>query len=112
MIVEILIGAAAGAVIGGVIAYFLDEIVNWGKQMFKNLASWIRRAIVKIKRLPGAIKQFLYYVENGTVKVKTETRDATEDEIDELRKSMNEQDWNKFINGKQTDVADLEREDD
>ncbi len=80
--------------------------------MFEKLASWIKRAIVKIKRLPGAIKQFIYYVENGTVKVKTEERDATQDEIDDLRNSMTEQQWRDFINGKTTDVADMERDED
>ncbi len=76
------------------------------------MASWIRRAIVKVKRLPGAIKQFFYYVENGTVKVETETRIATDEEIDELRGSMTEKQWNDFVNGKGAHVADIERGED
>lgn len=109
MIVEILIGGIGLLTTGFLIGYFLDEIIDWGKRMLERLASWIKRVIVKIRRIPGAIKQFIYYVENGTVKVKTEERDATESEIDDLRNSMTEQQWRDFINGRQTDVADIER---
>lgn len=110
MIVEFLIGAAVGGILTTVILAFLDEIIDWAKEQFRKLASWIKRSVVKIKRLPGAIKQFMYYVENGTVKVKTEERDATPEEIDDLRKGMTEQQWKEFINGKNTEIANLERD--
>lgn len=110
MIVEFLIGAAVGGILTTVILAFLDEIIDWAKEQFRKLASWIKRSVVKIKRLPGAIKQFIYYVENGTVKVNTETRDATSEEIDDLRKGMTEQKWKEFINGKNTEIANLERD--
>lgn len=112
MIVEFLIGAAVGGILTTVVLAFLDDIIDWAKEQFRKLASWIKRSVVKIKRLPGAVKQFMYYVENGTVKVKTEERDATQEEIDDLRNGMTADKWNEFINGKNTEIANLEREED
>ena len=76
MITAFLLGFAFGACL-----VFIDEIIAWAKNMLARLASWIKRAQVWIQRIPGAIKQFLYYMENGQYMVKETVRPATQSEI-------------------------------
>lgn len=105
MITAFLIGFAIGFGIGT----FLDEIIAWAKDMLARLSSWIRKAQVWIQRIPGAIKQFLYYMENGNYMVKETVRPATQSEIDRLRSKMSSSEWAEFT-GEGTHMANVERD--
>ncbi len=103
MITAFLLGFAFGACL-----VFIDEIIAWAKNMLARLASWIKRAQVWIQRIPGAIKQFLYYMENGQYMVKETVRPATQSEINKLRSKMSDSEWKEFT-GEGTHLATIER---
>lgn len=104
MITAFLLGFAIGFGIGT----FLDEIIEWAKDMMALISAWIKRAQVWIQRIPGAIKQFLYYMENGNYMVKETVRPATQNEISKLRSKMNDKEWEEFT-GEGTHMANVER---
>ena len=103
MITAFLLGFALGTCLA-----FIDEIIAWAKNMLARLASWIKRAQVWIQRIPGAIKQFLYYMENGQYMVKETVRPATQSEINKLRSKMSDSEWKEFT-GEGTHLATIER---
>ena len=103
MITAFLLGFALGTCLA-----LIDEIIAWAKNMLARLASWIKRAQVWIQRIPGAIKQFLYYMENGQYMVKETVRPATQSEINKLRSKMSDSEWKEFT-GEGTHLATIER---
>lgn len=105
MVTVFLLGFALGFTIGT----FLDEIIAWAKNMMARISVWIKRAQVWIQRIPGAIKQFLYYMENGDYMVKETVRRATDEEIRKLRDKMSDKEWIDFT-GEGTHMANVERD--
>lgn len=47
----------AAIISGGLIVAFYDEIKDWAEGLFNSLSSYIRKAWVYIRRIPGGIKQ-------------------------------------------------------
>ncbi len=47
------------------VATFLDEIMNWAKDMFNRLSNSVKQAWVYIRRVPGGIMEMLRYILNG-----------------------------------------------
>lgn len=106
------LGSFAGALLGGIFAAFIvnyiDEIIKWAKDWMARISPLIKIAQVWIQRIPGAIKQFLYYMEHGDYMVKESTRPATQSEIDKLRDKMSEREWRDFT-GEGNHMANVER---
>lgn len=46
---------------------FIGEIIEWAKNVFENLASYIRKAWVSVRRIPGAIRQYVHYIKDGKI---------------------------------------------
>lgn len=67
MIVEILIAAGIGALVGTALAFF-DEIINWGKSLFNKLSKSVKQAWVYVQRIPGGIKRFFRYLDGWDIK--------------------------------------------
>lgn len=66
-------------VAGVLIGTFLDEIVEWAKGVFGRLSNFIKRAWVFIRRIPGALKEMVRYIQDG--RMKEEPREVSWDEI-------------------------------
>lgn len=110
MISAFLLGFTAGLIGGTLIAAFIDEIIDWAKRTMAIISSWIKRAQVWIQRIPGGIKQFLYYVKNGDYMVQETTRPATPAEIKRIKDNMGEREWEEFTGDEGTHIANVERD--
>lgn len=71
----------AGLIFGGLFAVFMDDIMDWAKDVFERLSSYVKKAWVYIRRVPGGIKHMLRYIQNGTM---YEESDKTEVEWSEI----------------------------
>lgn len=79
MIVTWLIAGIITGVLVGIAFY--DDIVKWAKNMFARLSSYVKKAWVFIRRVPGGIKQMIRYIQNGSMQEESEPREVEWDEI-------------------------------
>lgn len=54
-----------GIIAGFLLGTFLEEIMDWAKEVFNSLSSYVRKAWVYIRRIPGGIKQMIRFVKDG-----------------------------------------------
>lgn len=76
-----LLGLLAGVAVG----YFLDDIIDWAKDIFSELEDYVKKAWVYVKRVPGAIKQFIRYIKNGRMVERTEEKDVSLEDLRRMR---------------------------
>lgn len=89
---------------------FLDEIVEWAKRVFDRPSNDIKKAWVYIRRVPGALKEMVRYIQDG--RMKEETREVSWNEIVAMHDSSDIDDdtfeqLEQSFNGKQ--IAELYR---
>lgn len=70
-----------GFVLGMLVGAFFDEIMDWAKDMFNRLSSYVRKAWVYIRRVPGGIRQMIRYIQNGSMMEEGEKKEVDWDEI-------------------------------
>ena len=55
----------ATAIAVGVVATFFDEIMEWAKDVFNRVSGYVKKAWVYIRRVPGALKEMVRYIQYG-----------------------------------------------
>lgn len=79
-------GWVAILLLGAALAAFWEEIKEWANEIIEDIKSYAQKALIYVQRIPGAVKEFVYYFVNGKVRVKETTKDRplTNEEIDRM----------------------------
>lgn len=106
----IFLASLAGAIAGGLIVKFWDQILDWARSVINRVASWVKKAWVYIQRIPGAIKQFVRFIKDGDIYEETTTRRLTDDEIYQmyLDGELSYDDYQKIMSGRKEKFAEFE----
>lgn len=109
MFITWLIGAI---IVGAVVGTFLADIMDWAKDVFNRLSPYIRKAWVYIKRIPGAIKQMVRYIQNGTMYEEAERNEVSWPEIEEMhdRGDIDDETYNNLRAEREAKIAEMNRE--
>jgi len=104
----LLLGAAVGFLAG----VFLDEIIDWAKDMFNSLSSYVRKALVYIRRVPGGIKQMIRYIQNGSMMEESEKKEVDWDEIVRMHDNgdIDDETFNALRAERDKKIAELDRD--
>ena len=103
----ILLGALGGIVLG----YFLDDIIDWAKDIFNDLEEYVKKAWVYVKRVPGAVKQFIRYIKNGTMYERTSETLVTPERLREMRDDgdISQEEYEVLMSEYERKIAELNR---
>lgn len=77
----------AAFVAGAFVSTFFDEIMNWAKDVFNSLSASIKKAWVYIRRVPGAIQEFIRYILNGRMVDEPKPQVTSWEEVEEMYKN-------------------------
>lgn len=81
-----LFGWVAVFLLGAALAAFWEEVKEWANEIIDDIKSFAQKAMVYVQRIPGAVKEFVYYLVNGKVRVRETPidRSLTDEEIDKM----------------------------
>lgn len=104
----------AGVIVGALLATFLDEIIEFAKDLLRKLPSYIRKAKMYLQRVPGAIKAFIRYIRDGGMYEAPvdKERPVTPDELAEMRRNneITQQEYEDLlVHYKKTHHGDIDR---
>ena len=101
------------AFIGGcLVSAFFDEIMDWAKDMFNRLSSYVKKAWVYIRRVPGGIKQMIRYIQNGTMLEEYEKKEVEWEEIVKMHENgdIDDETFNALKAERDKKIAEMDRE--
>lgn len=105
MITWLIVAGLAGFLIGA----FLEEIMNWAKDVLNRLSSVARKAGVYIKRVPGAVKVF---VKTLLGKQETTKSELTREDIEQMVRDgvITREQADDLLNGLEVHIGNIERD--
>lgn len=102
----------AGVVAGFLLGTFLEEIMDWAKEVFENLSSSVRKAWVYIRRIPGGIKQMIRFIQNGKMVKIDEPKNVEWEDVVEMYKNgkIDEKTFKELEENHEKEIAELNRD--
>lgn len=102
----------AAIISGGLIVAFYDEIKAWAEGLFNSLSSYIRKAWVYIRRIPGGIKQMIRYIQNGSMMEESQKKEVEWDEIVRMHENgdIDDETFNALKAERDKKIAEMSRD--
>lgn len=90
---------------------FIDEIIEWAKEIFEEISSAVKKAWVYVKRVPGAVKQFVRYIQNGTMYERTEEKPVSLETLQQMRDNgdITQEEYETLVSERERKIAELNR---
>lgn len=85
-----LLGWFALLLLGGALIAFWNEVKDWVEEVLDDIRYDATKAVAYIQRIPGGVKEMIYYIKNGHPRViegnRHKDRPMTNEEIDKMVK--------------------------
>lgn len=85
-----LLGWFALLLLGGALIAFWNEVKDWVEEVLDDIRYEATKAVAYIQRIPGGVKEMIYYIKNGHPRViegyRHKDRPMSNEEIDKMVK--------------------------
>lgn len=91
---------------------FIEEIINWAKNIFDEIASSVLKAWVYVRKISGAIKQFMRYLNDGTIFERTKITSVSLEHLCEMKEKgdISQREYEVLISEQATKIAEINRD--